>query len=109
VLHGARERLAAIVTTAVATAAFFAPFAFLGERPGHEIAEPMSRVILGGLVTSTLVALFLVPGLYLRFGFGRAQAEDLDLRELWDDAEVESAFASSTSGNGERVGAEVPD
>lgn len=38
---------------------------------GHEIEYPMAIVILGGLVTSTAVNLFLVPTLYLRFGRGR--------------------------------------
>jgi len=109
VLHGARERLAAIITTAVAVAAFFGPFAFLGERPGHEIVEPMARVLLGGLVTSTIVALVLVPGLYLRFGYGRAAAEELDLRELWEEADGGSSVAAGVSANSERVGAEVPD
>jgi hypothetical protein len=39
--------------------------------PGHEIEYPMAIVILGGLTTSTLLNLFVVPSLYLRFG--RAQ------------------------------------
>jgi len=107
VLHGARERLAAIVTTAVATAAFFAPFAFLGERPGHELVEPMARVILGGLVTSTIVALFLVPGLYARFAYGRAAPEELDLQELWEDSQAETAASPSIAGNGEHAGAHL--
>ena len=39
----------------------------MGNIPGHEIEHPMAVVILGGLVTSTLVNLFIVPSLYLRF------------------------------------------
>jgi len=39
-----------------------------GSIPGHEIEHPMAIVILGGLVTSTLLNLFVVPALYLRFG-----------------------------------------
>ncbi|MBA2471621.1 MAG: efflux RND transporter permease subunit, partial [Pseudonocardiales bacterium] len=39
-----------------------------GEIPGHEIEHPMAVVIVGGLVTSTLLNLFVVPSLYLRFG-----------------------------------------
>ena len=42
-----------------------------GNLPGHEIEYPMAVVILGGLVTSTLLNLFIVPALYLRFGTGR--------------------------------------
>ena len=39
----------------------------LGDRPGHEIEHPMAVVILGGLVTSTVLNLFVLPSLYLRF------------------------------------------
>ena len=39
--------------------------------PGHEIEHPMAVVIIGGLVTSTLLNLFVTPSLYLRFGRGR--------------------------------------
>ena len=41
-----------------------------GPRPGHEIEHPMAVVILGGLITSTVLNLLLLPGLYLRFGRG---------------------------------------
>ena len=41
-----------------------------GDLPGHEIEHPMAVVILGGLVTSTLLNLFIVPAFYLRFGRG---------------------------------------
>lgn len=63
VLH---ERLAPIVTTALAVAAAVAPFLFLGAIAGQELIRPMAAVILGGLVTSTLVILFFLPPLYLR-------------------------------------------
>ena len=43
-----------------------------GGRPGHEIEYPMAIVILGGLLTSTLLNLFVVPSLYLRFGRAKA-------------------------------------
>ena len=39
-----------------------------GTIPGHEIEHPMAVVILGGLITSTLLTLFVVPLLYLWFG-----------------------------------------
>jgi Cu/Ag efflux pump CusA len=42
----------------------------MGDVPGHEIEYPMAIVILGGLTTSTLLNLFVVPSLYLRFGRG---------------------------------------
>ena len=68
VLRGARERLSPILMTACATGLALVPLAIAGDIPGHEIEHPMAVVILGGLVTSTLLNLFIAPSLYLRFG-----------------------------------------
>ena len=68
VLRGAEERLAPILMTALATGLALVPLVVAGNKPGHEIEHPMAVVILGGLVTSTLLNLFLLPSLYLRFG-----------------------------------------
>jgi CzcA family heavy metal efflux pump len=68
VLRGAQERLSPILMTALATGLALVPLVWAGSIPGHEIEHPMAVVILGGLVTSTLLNLFLVPSLYLRFG-----------------------------------------
>ena len=68
VIQGAKERLAPIMMTALATALALIPLVVAGSIPGHEIEHPMAIVILGGLVTSTLLNLFIVPALYLRFG-----------------------------------------
>jgi CzcA family heavy metal efflux pump len=68
VVRGARERLSPILMTTLATGLALVPLVVLGERPGHEIEHPLAVVILGGLVTSTLLNLFVVPSLYLRFG-----------------------------------------
>jgi Cu/Ag efflux pump CusA len=54
--------------TAGATALALVPLAVAGSVAGHEIEHPMAIVILGGLVTSTLLNLFVLPSLYLRFG-----------------------------------------
>jgi Cu/Ag efflux pump CusA len=70
VLRGARERLRPILMTTGATALAILPLVIYGNLPGHEIEYPMAVVILGGLVTSTLLNLFVVPSLYLRFGAG---------------------------------------
>jgi Cu/Ag efflux pump CusA len=110
VLQAARDGMRPIVTTAVATAMFFAPFALLGNRPGHEIVSPMGDAVLGGLLTSTVVSLFLLPALYVRFASGRAGAEDLDLRELWEERPVEElapepALESGTELDDELAGA----
>ena len=66
VVRGARERLSPILMTALATGLALVPLAIAGDIPGHEIEHPMAIVILGGLVTSTLLNLFVVPSLYLR-------------------------------------------
>jgi CzcA family heavy metal efflux pump len=70
VVRGARERLSPILMTALATGLALVPLAIAGDLPGHEIEHPMAIVILGGLITSTLLNLFVVPSLYLRFGRG---------------------------------------
>jgi Cu/Ag efflux pump CusA len=66
VLRGALERLSPILMTAFATGLALLPLVILGDKPGQEIEHPMAVVILGGLVTSTLLNLFVVPALYLR-------------------------------------------
>jgi len=68
VLRGARERLSPILMTSLATALALVPLVIAGQIPGHEIEYPLAIVILGGLVTSTVVNLFVIPSLYLRFG-----------------------------------------
>jgi Cu/Ag efflux pump CusA len=68
ILRGASERLSPILMTALATGLALVPLVIAGNLPGHEIEYPMAVVILGGLVTSTLLNLFVVPSLYLRFG-----------------------------------------
>jgi len=73
VLRGAQERLSPIMMTALATGLALVPLLIAGTIPGHEIEHPMALVIVGGLVTSTLVNLFVVPSLYLRFAKGRGE------------------------------------
>ena len=67
VMRGAAERLSPILMTAGATGFALIPLVIAGAIPGHEIEHPMAIVILGGLITSTLLNLFVVPSLYLRF------------------------------------------
>lgn len=70
ILRGAEERLVPILMTAAATALALLPIVVGGNRPGHEVEHPMAVVILGGLVTSTLLNLFVMPTLSLRFSKG---------------------------------------
>ena len=67
-MRGAKERLAPILMTALRDRPGAGPLVVAGSIPGHEIEHPMAIVILGGLVTSTLLNLFVLPSLYLRFG-----------------------------------------
>jgi Cu/Ag efflux pump CusA len=68
IIRGAEERLVPILMTASATALALLPIVISGNKPGHEIEHPMAVVILGGLATSTLLNLFVMPALSLRYG-----------------------------------------
>jgi CzcA family heavy metal efflux pump len=65
VVRGAGERLSPILMTALATGLALVPLIIYGDQPGQEIEYPMAVVILGGLATSTLLNLFVLPPLYL--------------------------------------------
>jgi Cu/Ag efflux pump CusA len=98
VQRGAREQLGPIVAAALATAALLLPFVVLGSRVGLEIVHPLATVMLGGLVTATLMSLFVLPALYARFGGGadRDVAEEL----LYRWAGVERAPATQPAAAG---------
>jgi CzcA family heavy metal efflux pump len=68
VFRGSEERLAPILMTALATGLALVPIVLGGSRAGYEIEHPLAVVILGGLVTSTVLNLFIVPALYLKYG-----------------------------------------
>ncbi|MFI4923078.1 MAG: efflux RND transporter permease subunit [Burkholderiales bacterium] len=67
-IRGATERLVPIFMTALVTALGLLPLAVQSGEPGNEIEGPMAAVILGGLITSTLLNLFVLPPLALRYG-----------------------------------------
>jgi Cu/Ag efflux pump CusA len=67
VLQGAKDRLAPILMTASATGLALVPLVIAGAVPGNEIEHPLAVTILGGLVTATLLNLFVLPSLYLAF------------------------------------------
>jgi len=71
ILRGSEERLAPILMTALTTGLGLLPLILAGNLPGHEIEHPMAMVIVGGLLSSTLLNLFLMPSLYAAFGQGR--------------------------------------
>jgi Cu/Ag efflux pump CusA len=70
VLRAAKERLVPIMMTVLTTGLALIPLLVAGSIPGQEIEHPMAVVIVGGLVTATLLNLFVVPSLYLRFAKG---------------------------------------
>jgi CzcA family heavy metal efflux pump len=98
VIRGSEERLAPILMTALATGLALVPLALAGNKPGHEIEHPMATVILGGLITSTVLNLFLMPSLYLAFGHGRNPLP----RHEDEDAPAERIPVGAGVGNGDR-------
>ena len=66
--RGARERLPAILMTALVTALAMLPLTVDSDNPGREIMGPMAAIIIGGLVSSTLLNLLVMPALLYRFG-----------------------------------------
>ena len=77
ILRGAEERLVPILMTAACAGLALLPLIVAGNAPGHEIEHPMAIVILGGLVSSTALNLFLMPALYARFGSEKVMPEPL--------------------------------
>ena len=65
VIHGSLDRLNPIVMTALTSALALIPLALGGALPGNEIQSPMAQVILGGLLSSTLLNGFVIPIIYL--------------------------------------------
>jgi Cu/Ag efflux pump CusA len=71
--RGAHERLVPILMTAMAAGLALIPLAMRGGESGSEIQTPMAIVILCGLTTSTLLNMFVVPTLYLKYGAARSE------------------------------------
>ena len=64
IYHGSIDRLNPIIMTALTSALALIPIAVSGSEPGNEIQSPLAIVILGGLITSTLLNIFVVPIVY---------------------------------------------
>jgi Cu/Ag efflux pump CusA len=84
VMRGARERVVPTLTTALAAGLALIPFVIRGGIAGYELAHPLALVLIGGLVTSTLLSLFVLPVAYLQFG-GSAAPEPAIERDLVAD------------------------
>jgi Cu/Ag efflux pump CusA len=64
IMQGSLDRLNPILMTALTAGLALVPLAFAGHKPGNEIQSPMAVVILGGLLTSTLLNIFIVPAVF---------------------------------------------
>lgn len=65
VMQGSADRLNPIMMTALTSALALIPLAVAGDLPGNEIQSPMAKVILGGLLTSTLLNIYIIPAVYI--------------------------------------------
>ena len=65
IIKGSLDRLNPIIMTALTSALALIPLALGGALPGNEIQSPMAKVILGGLLTSTLLNGFIIPIIYI--------------------------------------------
>jgi Cu/Ag efflux pump CusA len=72
IIQGSKDRLAPVLMTAAAAALGLLPLLF-GEATGKELERPLAQVILGGLFTSTLLNMIVVPTLFMRFGWEREE------------------------------------
>ncbi len=79
VLRGTRERLTPILASSAAIVVALLPIVAFGGGPGLEIVQPTALVIIGGLLASTLVTLFVIPALYLISGAEAGCQSDLGL------------------------------
>ncbi len=75
VLRGARARLGSVGASAAALTFLALPFVVLGTRPGLEVLHPMAVTLIGGLVTTAFVTLFVLPSLYLHVMVAEERAE----------------------------------
>jgi Cu/Ag efflux pump CusA len=76
IIQGSIERLSPILMTALVTGVGLLPLALGAGTPGKEIQQPMAVVILGGIVTSTLLNMVVIPALFLKYG-GAAQTDEV--------------------------------
>lgn len=67
-IRGAQERLPSILITALVTVLAMLPIAVNSDNPGREIMGPMAAIVIGGLISSTILNLLVLPAIMLRHG-----------------------------------------
>jgi Cu/Ag efflux pump CusA len=85
ILRGARDRLLPMLATMLAGGLVFVPVLLMGSKAGYELVHPMAAPIIGGVVTTALLSLFVLPVLYLRFASApaaEAAAEEEEAPEV---------------------------
>ena len=93
VVRVTRERIGPVLLTVLALGAVFLPAVVAGGNAGFETVYPMAAVVLGGLISSTLIVLLVLPTLYLRFAPARLGGPD----QLWDPVRRDAGTAVTDS------------
>ena len=96
--RAAGQQFILIIAAATSVGLAFLPVLIMGERPGLEILHPMAVVIIGGLITTILVLLFLLPTLYLRFAAHMPHADVLPVAQRAGGMRAESGTIRHTIG-----------
>ncbi|MBA2431814.1 MAG: efflux RND transporter permease subunit, partial [Chthoniobacterales bacterium] len=107
IIRGSLERLVPVMMTALTAGLALIPLALAAGQPGKEILYPVAIVIMGGLVSATLLDMAVTPAVF--FKFGRASAERYIARESVDplDAVVVQPSSRSIPGDGIESAAEA--
>jgi Cu/Ag efflux pump CusA len=108
VRRGAGERLTVILASSAVLAIIALTVVVMGERPGLEVLHPMAVVLLGGLITTTFVSLFVLPALYTRVATPSEPAEDADEDLLYRWAGVAPGTQPAPVTAGDRDGVTRP-
>ena len=86
IIHGSVDRLNPILMTALTAALALVPLAAGGDKPGNEIQSPMAVVILGGLLSSTLLNIFVIPTVYYVINRKKVNQEDHPSHDMTENS-----------------------